>query len=202
MRWERGIALLDRHLARLQNAAATLDFAFDDSVIRDAIHRLETQFEDHHAHRLRLTLDRAGGTHVTAELLDADTVPFRQAVVHPQRANSAERLRSFKTTLREAYEVPYQLAKASGYDEAILLNERGEVIEGTRTNVWARHDGRWLTPPLESGCLGGVYREHLLETWENAFETILGMDDLINAEEVGVSNAVHGFLPVELIVDP
>ncbi len=132
--------------------------------------------------------------------LEPDAAAFRTAVLHADPVDSTDHLRAFKTTKRDAYEAAYDLAKDRGFDEAILINERGEVAEGTRTNVWACRNGQWLAPPLSSGCLGGVYRAHMLETWEDASEAVLHVDDLVRAEQFGLSNAVHGFLPVELVV--
>jgi len=202
MRWEHGIALLNRHLARSAAAAAALGFRFNESAIHEALQQHEASLDENTAYRLRLTLGKTGSIHVTATPLEPGTPAFRTAVLHAEPVDSTDRLRAFKTTQRDAYEAAYDLANNTGFDEAILVNERGEVVEGTRTNVWLRRDGFWLTPPLESGCLGGVYRAHLLETWEDASEAALSVDDLTAAEQIGLSNAVHGFLPVELAVEP
>jgi hypothetical protein len=39
----------------------------------------------------------------------------------------------------------------------------------------------------------------MLETWQNASEAVLSVDDLIGADEVGLSNAVHSFTLVEVV---
>jgi branched-chain amino acid aminotransferase len=57
----------------------------------------------------------------------------------------------------------YEEARARGFDEAVLLNERGEVSECTSANIFAAVDGEVHTPPLDSGCLPGVTRELLLD---------------------------------------
>src|ERR1700722_15106755 len=53
-------------------------------------------------------------------------------------------------------------AQQAGYDEVVLLNERGEVAECTAANIFCVLRGRVATPPLSSGCLAGVTRELLL----------------------------------------
>lgn len=207
MRWEHGIALRNRHLSRSAAAAAALNFPFDESAIRETLQQHEASLdslprarsEEDTIFRLRLTLGQAGSCHVTSTPLERDAAAFRTAVLHADPVDSTDHFRAFKTTKRDAYEAAYALAKDAGFDEAILVNERGEVVEGTRTNVWVRRDGCWLTPPLRSGCLGGVYRAHMLETWEDASEAVLTVDDLIGAEQVGLSNAVHGFTLVEVV---
>src|SRR5690606_38964721 len=57
------------------------------------------------------------------------------------------------------------LAAATEYgaDEALLANTRGELCEGTGSNIVVERDGELLTPPLDSGCLAGITRELLLE---------------------------------------
>ncbi len=61
----------------------------------------------------------------------------------------------------------YEEAHERGFDEVVLLNERGEVAECTSANIFMVQDGSALTPPLGSGCLPGVTRELLLETRVN-----------------------------------
>src|SRR5438105_11833133 len=53
-------------------------------------------------------------------------------------------------------------AREKGFDEVILLNERGEVAECTSANVFIARGDRVWTPPLSSGCLPGVTRHILL----------------------------------------
>ena len=59
-----------------------------------------------------------------------------------------------------------QLAKLEalkhGYDEAILLNELGNVADGTGENVFVVHRGRILTPPTQASCLPGITRETVM----------------------------------------
>src|SRR5438552_6849537 len=53
-------------------------------------------------------------------------------------------------------------AQSKGFDEVILLNERGEVAECTSANIFMARGNQVLTPPLSSGCLPGVTRDVLL----------------------------------------
>jgi branched-subunit amino acid aminotransferase/4-amino-4-deoxychorismate lyase len=79
------------------------------------------------------------------------------------------------------------------------LNHRGEIVEGTYTNVWIRRRGQLLTPRLDASGLCGVYRAHLLATSGNAAEAVLHPEDLASAEAVMLSNAVRGLVPVRLV---
>ena len=80
--------------------------------------------------------------------------------------SSEDRFAFHKTTRRERYERALDSAPP-GVDEVLLVNEHGELTEGTRTNLMVQMGGEvWLTPPVESGLLPGVLREHLLRTGE------------------------------------
>ena len=68
---------------------------------------------------------------------------------------------------------------ARGFDDALFMNERGEVTEGAISNVFMEKDGRWLTPPVECGLLAGVYRRHLLETRAGVEERVLIAEDCV-----------------------
>jgi branched-chain amino acid aminotransferase len=83
-------------------------------------------------------------------------------------------------------------AQQAGYDEVVLLNERGEVAECTAANIFCASDGRVATPPLSAGCLAGVTRSLVLELGPQAGvpveERTLFPDDLYSADEVFVSS--------------
>ena len=74
----------------------------------------------------------------------------------------------------------------------LFLNERGEVTEGAISNVFAKMDGRLVTPPLASGVLPGIYRRHVLDAVASAEERVLTVEDLQGAEEVYLCNSVRG----------
>ncbi len=91
-------------------------------------------------------------------------------------------------------------AQQGGYDEVVLLNERGEVAECTAANIFCVRDGRVHTPPLNSGCLEGITRSVLLEIGPRAGvkcdESVLRPADLFAAEEVFISSTNRNLLPV------
>lgn len=90
-------------------------------------------------------------------------------------------------------------AKKRGYDEVVLLNERGEVAECTAANVFCARAGEVLTPPLSSGCLAGITREVLLEIAPQAGvpmrEAVLRPEDLYAAGEAFISSTNRALLP-------
>jgi branched-chain amino acid aminotransferase len=91
-------------------------------------------------------------------------------------------------------------AHEKGFDEVILLNERGEVSECTSANVFiARGDQVW-TPPLSSGCLPGVTRDILLHDIHVAGyeigEKVLTPAEVQQADDVFITSTTRALLPV------
>ena len=91
-------------------------------------------------------------------------------------------------------------ARLAGADDAIMLNEAGEVTEATTANVYVVHGERLQTPPLEAGILRGTTRTRILSLCEHhgldAQEAVLHRADLGAADELFVSSSVKGILPV------
>ncbi len=97
----------------------------------------------------------------------------------------------------------YERAHEQGFDEVVLLNERGEVAECTSANIFVVNQDRVSTPPLSSGCLPGVTRATLLEDIRIAgieiAEATLMPADLELADEVFVTSTTRELLPVASI---
>jgi branched-chain amino acid aminotransferase len=91
-------------------------------------------------------------------------------------------------------------AQKEGFDEVVLLNERGEIAECTAANIFAVRNGKVYTPPLNSGCLEGVTRGILFEIAPEAgvavVEQALRPEDLYSADEVFISSTNRNLLGV------
>ncbi|MBO9472751.1 aminotransferase class IV family protein [Shimia sp. R10_1] len=181
------VARLPLHLARLGKSAKALGFAFSESVVMRAIEALngETPL------RCRLTLGAAGDVEITtAELPAAAQKPW-VCRISEIRLSSQDLFLQHKTTRRAIYDE----ARANlpeGVQEWLFLNERGELCEGTITNVvLTMPDGARLTPPVASGCLPGIYRQGLINAGV-VREAVLTVADLADAERVHLTNALRG----------
>jgi branched-chain amino acid aminotransferase len=90
-------------------------------------------------------------------------------------------------------------AQQAGFDEVVLLNERGEVSECTAANIFCANGGRVATPPLSSGCLAGITRSILLEIGPKVGipveERTLFPEDFYTAEEVFISSTNRNVIP-------
>jgi branched-chain amino acid aminotransferase len=94
----------------------------------------------------------------------------------------------------------YEEAHARGFDEVVLLNERGEVSECTSANLFATFGDTVLTPPLASGCLPGITRELLLEQVRvpgiEVRERTLQLEDLEKADGLFITSSTRDMLAV------
>jgi len=79
-----------------------------------------------------------------------------------------------------------------GADEVVFCNQRGEVTEGARSNIFVRRGDILLTAPLEAGVLDGRLRAELIAQGK-AREARLMPDDL--AEEFYFGNSLRGLIP-------
>jgi branched-chain amino acid aminotransferase len=94
----------------------------------------------------------------------------------------------------------YFEAQQAGFDEVVLLNERGEVAECTAANIFCVKEGRVATPPVLAGCLQGITRSVLLEIGAGAGapveERVLRPGDLYAADEIFISSTNRNLLGV------
>jgi 4-amino-4-deoxychorismate lyase len=200
MRWQPGIgfARFERHLARLCGSAATLGFACDAPHIGAVLDKAAAGAD--RAMRVRLVLSRSGEASATEqpyEPLAADKV-WRLRLARTS-LNSHDRLLRHKTTRRQLYTDARSEYPVSEVDEVLLANQRGEICEGTITNVFADlGDGTLATPRLECGLLPGVLRAELLDEGR-ACEAIYSLDDLKSAKALFVGNSLRGLIPARLI---
>jgi len=195
-----GVRDLDRHLARLGRSALHLGFRFDELEVREALQDAVDQLLAEGPRRLRLALERSGRFELQAAPLPALADAPVALLVAPQPLPSARPLASHKTTLRTEYDAGVRAAEAAGAFDSLFFSADGRLVEGGRSNVFLKLDGRWFTPPLADGALPGIARARLLEdATMAASERSLGRDDLARAEAIVVCNALRGALPARLL---
>jgi len=189
--------LLDRHLDRLLASAHYFALRAERSALAGL---LAAAAEDWHGPmRVRLTLGDAG-PELTAVPLPPNPENFRFALAG-ERLDSTSIWLAHKTTNRAFYDTPRQAAQAAlGVDEVVFLNERGEVTEGSFTNLFLERGGRLLTPALASGLLPGTLRAELLARGE-AREAVLTLADLDAAEAIFLGNSVRGLFRAQWVRD-
>lgn len=195
-----GCRYMDRHLARLSASADYFGFELKVQSIKDALLKACADLPDG-SHRLRLTLEQQGDFFIESAALPLTLGPVKILLASWKTASGNLFLRH-KTTVRHFYEDASHEAESTGAFDMLFFNERGELTEGSRCNVFVKLNGHWYTPHLHSGVLPGVMRDAILADPEwNAREKFLTLSDLRAAEEVVVCNALRGVLSAQIIWD-
>lgn len=191
--WQDGPRHLELHLARIGASAAYFGLPFDEQAARtrvaDACLGLPPEGG---IHRLRLSLDAQGLLAIVSAPLVPLSEPVRVVLAETATQSDDVFLRH-KTSVRSRYDAAWRAAEAHGAFDALFFNERGELTEGGRSNVFVRLDGQWCTPPLSCGLLPGVMRTIMLgaPAWA-ARERVITREMLNKADGIVVCNALRG----------
>ncbi len=184
---------LDRHLRRLAASAEYFGFDCDLDRIRSTLAR-DVAEAAAAAGKVRITLSRAG--RVKVKITEIGPAARARISIDATPVDPDDVFLFHKTTHRDVFECA--AARHPEADEVVMVNRRGDVTEATSSNVAARIDGRWLTPPRSCGCLSGVYREVLLEEGK-LHEGTISPDRLRSAEEIALINSVRLWREAELL---
>ncbi|MES2016616.1 MAG: aminodeoxychorismate synthase component I [Pseudomonadota bacterium] len=189
------------HLARMRASAQYFGFPFDgaEAALDAACAALPAGQS-----RLRFSLARDGTFTAHSAPLQELAQPVR-LLLAADATQSDDIFLRHKTSIRTRYDTAWRDAEAQGAFDTLFFNERGELTEGGRSNVFVKLDGRWCTPPLSCGVLPGIMRALLLAdpAWD-AVERVITRPMLDGAQAIMVCNALRGPLmasqPVEQVV--
>ncbi len=195
LRWQPdgGFLRLDAHLQRLSQSAAYFRFAIAHDAIKAALDDLAASLPPS-PHRVRLLLSERGVIALTASPLSPAPAALRLCVSKVV-VNTRDAFLYHKTTARLPYQQALREARALQCFEAVLTNERGELTEGSFTNIFVERDGVLLTPPLSAGLLPGILRAELLKSGR-AREATLYPADLRSATRLYIGNSLRGLMAV------
>lgn len=154
--------------------------------------------------RLRITVTRGAEGRPTrlvtaAPYTSPDETSYKNgvaAVLLPDlRIDSKGPLAGLKSLCWQMNRLALLRAERAGAFEALLLNERGRLAEGARSNLILALPEGVFTPTLEDGCLPGTIRRRLLEKG-GVTERSLSLEDLERAREILLTNSLVGVLPI------
>ncbi len=191
-----GYLLIERHLRRMEESATYFDFPFSRDELLMQLKLLGHSLTGRH--KVRILLGANGDVSLEAQEISGapDSRPLLQVAVSQQRTDSSDPFLYQKTTRRALYEA--ELRAHPECEEVIFLNERGEVTEGSYTNIVVSRQGDFLTPALSCGLLPGVLREELMEVGIIR-EAVLTLDDIMNADTFWLINSVRGWREGKII---
>ena len=192
--------LLRDHLQRLAASASYFGFKCDPNTVGAALLAHARECRLRQRARTRLLLHKDGSLEIrSTPLPGSPAAPEQRIVLAERRVDSTDIFRRHKTTVRLEFE-----AEMAGWQEvpevfdALFCNERGELCEGARSNVFLAFDGVLHTPPLSAGVLDGVMRRNVLRDRSiTVVERVLHPEHLRLADAIYVTNALRRLQRVE-----
>jgi branched-chain amino acid aminotransferase len=198
---------ITRHLKRLKNSAELLGLNIPDTdYLKTVINEVIKANKDLPQARLRVTLTSGEGplgsdrNSAKATLVVAlSELPSwgeraKVAAINMPR-NHLSPLAGAKTTSYAENVLALARAKAQNADEAIVPNIAGDICEGTGSNFFAVIAGEVITPPLSSGCLGGITRELVCE-WFDCVERDLPFSYLAEVSAAFLTSTTRDVQPI------
>jgi para-aminobenzoate synthetase/4-amino-4-deoxychorismate lyase len=185
-----GIVELERHLDRMKNSAADLDFKFDRHAARNELQA--ATFGRKTRAMVRLLLSRTGSMAIQVKSYDDPQEVPVSVTLKPLPVDPGDFRLKYKTTDRRFLDEARQ--GESAY-ETVFVDPDGQLTEGSRTNIFVARGDKLLTPPLARGIMPGILRGKLIEEGR-AEEADLRPDDL--AEGFFIGNIVRGLIPAKL----
>ncbi len=203
----------ERHWARMSRDARVLRVpmpADSERVRRDLLRLVEHNDAGNATLRLSVVRNGGGTWEGPPSGRPSDVIAFTADLKHwgqavrldwvPEARHAASMFRGTKILSWAMNLTWLEEAQSRGFDEVVLLNERGEVAECTSANLFIANGHDVWTPPLDSGCLPGVTRELLLaEVHAEGYairEKTLYPQDLEEADEVFITSTTRDLLAV------
>jgi len=187
---------LERHLDRLEQTLNELKIAAPTRA--QLVQGVEETIAANPASpfgRLRITVLGDGNWMVT-HIEYKPEARFLKLCLSPIKRYSLDLTSGIKTISYQASAVALREAARGGFDDAIFVNERGEVMESALANLLYLKDGQWFTPDLNSGCLPGVIRALLLENFGVIQKPLLG-EELESVDGLALTSSVREIVGVQ-----
>ncbi|MBT8382667.1 MAG: bifunctional anthranilate synthase component I family protein/aminotransferase class IV, partial [Ignavibacteria bacterium] len=192
------ILFFEEHIERLKSTANFFLFNFKEQRLSKRITKSILQLDENKKYVLRVMLGKWGEISMeTKEFIQTKNI--NSIILSQHIISSQNKFQYFKTTNRDLYESEYKKYSANNVFDVLFLNEKGELAEGSISNIFVKRQGVWFTPTINSGIIAGIYRNYLLKTQPDIIETSLTTKDLSTAEEVKMVNSVRGEVNIDRI---
>ena len=182
------------HLARMAAAAVHFGYPWQSQPVDQCLQQL-AQAHPRGMWRVRLLLNAQGRAQAEAHALPASPQRVRLQLADRAIDEAHGEFVRFKTTRRAHYDA---FAPAQpGIFDTLLWNAEGEITECTRGNLALLLGGRWVTPPLRCGLLGGIARAKALHAGRLT-EAVVRLDELPQVQALAFVNSLRGWMAADL----
>lgn len=201
------------HCQRLRDNAQSLGInisGLSEKTVGEAVRKLVTVNEVQDGRARVILLARSGpdfwrsartdGRKTDLLIMTADKQTVRASglslAVSPYRTNTFSPLVGIRSLNYLANVLSWEEAQKREFDEAVMLNERGEIVGATMANIFWVKDGTLRTPTVATGAFPGVTREVVIGLAHRLFipvvEGIYDLADLTDADEIFLTSASLG----------
>ncbi len=214
----------DDHFARLWKGMNILQFKlpkhFTPETLQDEIVKLLKKNGHHDSARIRLTVYRGDGglyddiNHSPHYLIQTWALPGNTGKwnsnglvlgMYTDVKKSCDILSSLKHNNFLPYVMASLHARDQQWNDALILNTGGKICDTTIANIFLVKDEIIYTPSLDQGCVAGIMRKNILlqliKNNSKAVEAEITVTDLVNADEVFLTNAIYNLRWVHSIGD-
>ncbi len=210
------IPLLKDHYSRIKKSAKILKYNWPQlltyEILAKEITRLINKNRIFGGARIRLCIYREDGGLYTPEsnkadyLIESHPVNYTSFLMNEtgvklglyEKIKKAQNpLSNIKSASALLYVMASIFCQESGYDDCLIMNDRGNIVEALSSNIFLCRGNNIYTSSLESGCIEGVMRKNLISLAKKSGYTIytdavIKPDNLLKADEVFLTNAVSG----------
>ncbi len=214
------IQLKELHFERIANSLKTLGFVTAKHFSYEKLEKqvIELANKNNHLHlgRIRITFYRADAglfevtnfhPHILIQSFNLNETVNQMNEnglvidVYPFAKKSCDIFSNIKSNNYLQYAMAALWAKENKMNDAILLNTNNCIADSTIANVFIIKNKIVKTPALSEGCVNGVMRKYIISTLKNysvdVIETAINIDEIANADEIFLSNAIKGILWVK-----
>lgn len=218
------LQFVDEHLARLWKGLQVLQFNIPKHFTPDSleyeIQSLLKKNGHHNMARVRLTIFRGDGG--LYDVIDPKPNYLVESWALPDETGNwnsnglvigiytaAKKSCDILSNLKHNNFLPYVMgafhAKNEKWNDALLLNTEGRLCDTTIANIFLIKDEVVYTPALSEGCIAGIMRKNIMQKLiaanYNMVEGKLSTDDLLNADEIFLTNSIYNLRWVQSIGD-
>ncbi len=205
------IVYFDEHLKRARHGCKLIkiDSPFSDLGLKKTIRRaVKSSGEEDCKVKIVFFRTQTGtsilvsATKYISPYLEKSKNGFSACVVSIKKDNGSI-LSGIKSLNYLPFQLAYSEAKEKGFDEGLMLNKKGMLAEGSRSNIFVVKDSKLITPPLNSGCLPGITRKVVIDLVKKynikLIEDNISPIGLAGFDEAFLTNSLMGVMPLVML---